>query len=152
MQVLALAATLALAGCDNRVSFSPTVPPVPNITPLAERTLEISGSLTAEGASCLEATILYDGNELAGARAKCPNPGGCASLHLSAKTLSVEGQHTISLQVLRQSTETVRYVGEGMALVFREGLPWVGVPIRLGPTDAALQAGESVSFGIDFVD
>jgi hypothetical protein len=153
--VLVCAAALTAVACDNDVNFSPVAPTFPNlqnignVTTAGSRSLEISGSLTATQGSCLEATILYDGKELEGARAVCREGPGCARLELTADVLSASGHHTISFQVLSQSSEVVDYVAEGSVLMFREGLPFV-MTIDLEPTRATLRRGESVTFGVDF--
>lgn len=152
LQVVLCAAVLTLAACDNDVNFSPTAPDWPPVTPVGERSLQISGSLTAEPGSCLEATILFDGVELAGARSVCPEPGGCATLTLTAVTSSSSGWHTISFQVLDQSAAAVEYLAQGEVLVTRDGLGLGGVRMGLGPELATLRPGESVSFEVLFSD
>jgi len=152
LQVVLWAAVLILAACDNDVNFSPTAPDWPPVTPVGERSLQISGSLTAERGSCLEATILFDGVELAGARSVCPNPSGCATQTLSAVTQSSSGRHTISFQVLDQSAAAVEYLAQGEVLVTRNALGLGGVRIGLGPELATLRPGESVSFEVLFSD
>ena len=155
--VLFLAAALNVVACDNDVNISPTAPTFPNFTfPNVTtagpgRSLEIRGSLTAHQGSCLEATILYDGRELEGARAVCREGPGCAKLELTADVLSTGGHHTISFQVLSQSSEVVDYVAEGSVLVSREGLPFL-MTIDLEPTRATLRPGESVNFDVDFLN
>jgi hypothetical protein len=158
LQVLVLAATLAVVACDNDVIFNPATPTFsdlttfPNITSTGQgRSLEILGSLTAEQGSCFEATILYDGEELAGARAVCPHGSRCAKLELTADARSISGHHTISFQVLSQSPEAVDYVAKGSVLVSREGIPMVRT-IDLEPTRATLRSGESVTFEVDFLN
>lgn len=152
LQALVWAAALLLVACDNDVHFSPTAPRWPNDSLVGDRSLQISGSLTAEGGSCLEATILYDGVELAGARARCHDPGGCAELELAATSRTRAGRHTISFRVLAQSAEVVEYLGRGELLVTREGLSLGGARIHLGPERATLRAGESLDFEVSFVD
>jgi len=156
LQVLIWAAALTVLACDNDVNFNPTAPPFPNLmawpdvtTAGAGRNLEIVGSLTAEQGSCLAATVLYDGEELAGARAVCSKASGCAKLELRADVRSTAGRHTISFQVLNQSAEHVDYVAEGRVLVFREGIALV-TTISLEPTRATLRPGQSVRFEVEF--
>lgn len=146
------AAAMMLVACDNSVNFNPTAPEWPPITPLGERSLQITGSLTAERGSCLEATILYDGVELAGARTVCSEPSGCATQTLAAETQSSSGRHMISFQVLDQSATAVDYLGQGEVLVTREGLQLDGVRIQLGPEQATLRRGDSVTFEVWFTD
>lgn len=158
LPVLVLAAALAVVGCDNEVNFSPTAPTFSDLTTIPDvtsagtgRSLEILGSLGAKQGSCFEATILYDGEELAGARAVCPDGSGCARVELNAGARSTSGHHTISFQVLRQSPEAVNYLAEGRVLVSREGIPVV-MTIDLEPTRATLRSGESVTFEVDFLN
>ena len=89
--------------------------------------------------------------EVAGARTECAHPSGCAELELDASVLSTTGRHTISLQVLRQSLETVSYVAEGEVRVFRNGIPLL-MTLPLQPTRAALQASESVTYDVEFLN
>ena len=143
-----LTAALALGACNGDVEV--TAPPMPDITPgpgTGAQYLQISGTLTAEG--CLEATILYDGQELAGARAVCGTKfGGCARLHLRAASIPrTDGHHTIAFQVIRQSSPVLDYQAEGEVRVEMDGGMVMSVP--LGPTWETLRTGESVSFEID---
>jgi hypothetical protein len=151
LAVLGMAA-LALGACDASVNISPTEPRLPSYTALGDRNLEITGSLRAGQGACLEATVLYDGRELPGARAVCPDPAGCARLELAARTPTSSGRHTISFRVLDQSAEAVEYLARGGVLVTREGLSLGGVRIGLGPRSAALRSGESVDFDVHFGD
>jgi hypothetical protein len=152
LQVLVWAAALAVIACGD-VNISPTGPTFGD-APFAPvgggRNLEIVGSLTAEQGSCFEATVLYDGEELAGARTVCGKASGCARLKLTALARSSTGHHTISFQVLRQSPAAVRYVAHGSVVVSRDGLSLGGVTLPLGPTGARLRPGESVSFDVSF--
>jgi hypothetical protein len=116
------------------------------------RSLQISGVLEIQDGAVLEATVLYDGQELAGARSRCPERSGCAELELEASVLSATGHHTISFQVLRQSQEVIDYRAEGTVLVTREDVNLGGVPIRLGPRHARLEAGGTVTFDIQFAN
>ena len=150
--VAAFVATLALLGCDNSMSFNPTTPEFPRPTPIGERSLDISGTLEAEGSACREATILFDGEELPNARVRCARRRGCFELTLAASTSSSSGRHTISFQVLEQSAPAVKYVAQGNVLVARDGIRLPGVNMLLGPKSATLGAGESVSFEVDFTD
>jgi hypothetical protein len=156
--VLVGAAALTLVACDNDVNFNPIAPAFPRLptspdpTPMGPgRNLEIFGTLTAERGSCREATVLYDGRELAGARTVCPKVTGCAKLELSAVVNSTAGHHTISFQVLSQSSDPVDYLAKGRVRVSQEGLAMV-TTIRLDPTRATLRPGESVNFGVDFLN
>ena len=145
-------AFLATLGCDNSMSFNPVAPEWPDWSDAVAgtRTLQIEGVLQIENGACLEATVLYDGQEVAGARSRCPNAAGCAELALEAEVLTASGPHTISFQVLRQSREVVEYRAEGTVRVSREGVNLGSVPMRLGPARAALTAGEAVTFDIQF--
>jgi len=153
--------SLTSIACSGDVNFSPTQPPWPDSEAwdptVGERVLEVSGSLVAEKGACFEATILYDGKELGGARTVCASAEGCARIDLEATVNSASGHHTVSFQVLRQSSEAIDYSVEGRVLVTRENLEvWQGAPmvltIPLAPTSSRLQPGDSVSFEFDFSD
>jgi hypothetical protein len=157
-QLLVWAAALTVLACNNEVSFNPTAPTfgglatITDSTPVgAGRNLRISGSLTVERGSCLQATVLYDGEELPGARTVCPEVTGCATLDLAAVVSSTAGHHSISFQVLGQSPELVDYLAKGSVRVSREGLAGV-FTIPLEATRAALRSGESVTFEVDFLN
>ena len=146
----------ALVGCNNSMNFNPVAPEWPdwqsNLP--GTRTLEIDGVLQIQSGACLEATVLYDGHEVPGARSRCPHPAGCAELELEAEVLTATGHHTISFQVVRQSQEVVDYRAVGTVLVHRGNLN-LGLgdmPIRLGPSLATLEAGGAVDFGIQFTN
>jgi hypothetical protein len=142
-------------GCDEAMSFNPVAPSfdfsTPGTTLAGVRSVEITGSLTARDGSCIEATILYDGRELPGARTACAAANGCARLDLTGVVQSTSGRHTLSFQVLRQSTEAVDYLAEATILVSRDGLAMV-LTLALEPTQAALRAGDAVTFAVDFRD
>jgi hypothetical protein len=150
--LFAVAAMTSLA-CDNSMNFkSPTAPDWPD-WPAAvpgNRSLEIQGVLEIQHGAVLEATVLYDGQELAGARSRCLEPSGCSELELEASVLSPTGNHTISFQVLRQSQDVIDYRAEGTVIVSRENVNLGGVPIRLGPRNATLEAGGAVTFELWF--
>ena len=156
LQALVCAAALLVVACDNDVNFNPVAPAFPRLAEFtdvttvgADRNFEILGSLTAVNGACIEATVLYDDEELAGGRRVCSAASGCAKLELSAEVRSTGGNHTVSFKVLSQSAEPVEYLAEGRVLVSREGLPFV-TTIGLDPTRATLRAGESVSFDVRF--
>jgi hypothetical protein len=146
---LAFLTTLA---CDNSMNFNPAAPEWPDWSQgvPGTRTLEIQGTLGIEDGAVLEATVLYDGLEVAGARSSCPRPAGCGELELEASVVSATGNHTISFLVLRQSREISDYHAEGTVRVSRENVNLGGVPLRLGPTQASLEAGQAVTFEIQF--
>ena len=145
-------AFLATFGCDNSMNFNPAAPEWPDWSDAvpAARTLEIEGVLQIENGACHEATVLYDGLEVAGARSRCPDPSGCAELELAAEVWTASGHHTISFQVLRQAGDVADYRAEGTVRVSRDGVNLRGVPLRLGPAHASLTAGEAVTFDIEF--
>ena len=151
LRALAGVAVVALTtlGCDNKMTFeAPTMPDWsdwPASVP-GTRTLQIEGALEIQDGGVLEATVLYDGLEVPGARSHCPQPAGCAELELEASVVSATGNHTISFQVLRQSQEVIDYRAEGTVLVNREDVNLGGVPFRLGPRHAQLEAGGAVTF------
>lgn len=147
--VAAFVAMLALLGCDNSMNFNPTTP---EFRRPGERSLDITGTLEAAGGACLEATILYDGEELPDARVRCARRRGCFELTLAASTPSSSGRHTISFQVLEQSAPAVEYVAQGSVLVDRDGIGLGGVNMLLGPKSATLGTGESLSFEFNLTD
>lgn len=147
--VLILALALLLGACDNDVDV--TGPELPDWTPLPAdfQSFRVFGTLTAEEGSCQEATILYDGRELAFARATCERPSGCAELGLYAGSVAVRpGHHTIALRVLRQSPDAVRYLAEAELLI--ETLDGREERRSLGTRRVTLEAGQSAVFGVDF--
>ncbi|MEJ2085114.1 MAG: hypothetical protein P8Y44_05465 [Acidobacteriota bacterium] len=149
--ILLLAATLIASACDNSVNFTPTAPVWTDVDS-GVRALVISGELKADDGACLEATVLYDGEELVGARSICSKSAGCKRLQLEAQTYSASGHHTISFKVLRQSRKAVNYEASTSILVTRENIALGGATLQPQPTQARLRAGESVSFDIDFSD
>ena len=151
--LVALVAFVSL-GCDNSMNFNPAAPEWPDWPAnVGARNLEIKGTLGVQSGAVLEATVLYDGLEVPGARSRCPRPAGCDVLELKASVGSPSGHHTISFQVLRQSPEVVGYRAEGTVFVSREGLDLGGVPyLRLGPRDATLESGGAVTFDVHFLD
>jgi hypothetical protein len=152
LPVLVCAAALTVGACDNDINFTPTAPTFPDITPVnVGRNLEISGRLAAERGGCLEATVLYDGEELPGARTQCLRPGGCATLELTAATHSSPGSHTVAFKVLRQSPDAVSYVSDGWVQVSRVGLGTTA-SLPLKTTRTTLRPGESVSYEIEFTN
>lgn len=149
--LLVTLAGLAAAACGD-INFQPTTPTW--VFPgggAGIRTLYITGSLTADRGTCLEARVLYDGRALPGSTVVCPDPGGCIRLDLSAETTTGGGRHTLSFQVVRQPGGDAVYVAEVSVRMTREGLGFV-LPIRPDPVRATLHAGEVVSFRLDFAD
>ena len=156
---LATAAAVLLTGCGDVSVTGPTLPngfagwTQQGSQTTSIRTLEIVGSLKADSGSCVEATILYDGEELMGARTACADGSGCTQLELSALARSASGRHTISFQVLRQSAEAVDYFADGTIRVSRVDLTLgTTVTVALKPIRATLRSGESVTFDVDFRD
>ena len=149
-------AILTSLACDNSMNFNPVAPQWPdwqNLTP-GTRTIEIDGTLQVQDGALYEATVLYDGLEVPGARSHCPDPAGCTSIQLEATFLTATGHHSIAFQVLRQSREVVDYRAEGTVVVSRENLDlgFEFPPIPLGPSNASLAAGDAVIFDIHFTD
>lgn len=144
-------ALLGAFGCDNSMSFTAPTAPDWSFSGAGIRNLRIHGTLQVENGALVEATVLYDGQELVGARSRCPEPG-CARLELEASTFTVSGHHTISFRVLRQSQETIDYLASGSVVVSREGVALAGRQIPLRPTQARLEAGGDVSFEVEFKD
>ena len=149
-------AFLTTLGCDNSMSFNPAAPQWPDWSDWApvpgNRSLQIHGTLEIQEGAVLEATVLYDGQEVPGARSRCPNPAGCAELELEASVLSASGQHTISFQVVRQSQGVIDYRAAGTVLVSHENVNLGGVPLPLGPTHATLEAGGAVDFEVQLTN
>jgi hypothetical protein len=152
LQLLTLAVALTSVACDNDVNLPTPTQPIRPFPPIGDRSLQISGSLTTIDGSCLAATILFDGQELAGGRSECLDPSGCAALDLSASTASVAGSHTVSFMVLEQSPKKVDYLADGTVLVTRNGLSLGGVVMKLGPKRSTLRQGDSVTFDVVFRD
>lgn len=150
--LLALIAAVTVVACGD-VNFDLTRPVTPIYTSsgVGLRTLEISGSLTAAHGTCFEATVLYDGLEIAGSRVVCSDAEGCRKFNLTAVTSTDSGRHTISLRIIRQSRELIDYRAEIAIRISREGLPFV-LPISPEPVRATLQAGQEATFEIEFFD
>ena len=146
---------LGALACDGSVNVTGPSWPEPSEWSWSEpgtRSLQISGSLETQDGACLEATVLYDGVELAGARSGCAEASGCALLQLNGSASSKSGRHTISFKVLRQSQATLDYVARGSVLVSREGLGLGGVAIPFGPKRARLGEGDALTFDVEFVN
>jgi len=154
--IVLLAASIlgaGLAACDNQINVSgPTFPEFdPQIEPLW--TLSISGTLVSDGASCVRATILFDGQEIQGARTRCDQDGGCAELELSGSVAALEGQHTITFQVLRQEAEQDTYLAYGQVSADRADLNFNSdVLVNLEHRRESLQQGEGVTYEFDLQD
>jgi hypothetical protein len=146
---------LVLVACDNSLNISPTVPTFTEINTNigAIRTLDISGTLVAAQGSCIKATILFDGQEIEGARSRCQEIEGCSELELDGVIGAFAGHHTITFQVLRQSAESEEYRASGRAEVSRADLQLPGPAILdLVPKRGTLQAGQGLTFEIDLLD
>jgi hypothetical protein len=145
---------LVVAGCDNEMNIGPTAPQLPNFPPTgnATWTLHISGSLAAANGSLLSATVLFDGQEIAGARIQCEKVKGCAQLELEGiVSTAFRGHHPVTFQVLRQAAENEDYLASGIVEVSRVDAPSLDpLVIQLEPIQATLQAGEGVTFDIEF--
>ncbi len=150
-----LAFGLALAACDNHLNVGPTAPLLPtepaNVGML--KTVEIEGVLTSERGSCLKATILFNGQEIPGARARCQSDQGCGELLLAGVVRAPAGHHSITLQVLRQAETIDDYLASGTVRISRPDIHLLSpVTLELFPTRASLQAGEGVEFEIHLYD
>lgn len=146
---------LVLVACDNQLNISPTAPTFTDITGTvgAIRNLHISGSLAAEQGSCLRATILFDGQEIDGARSRCQDSEGCAELELAGGIGAFAGRHTITFKVLRQSAETDEYLARGIVEISIADLQFTEpVTLDLAPKRGSLQAGEGLTFEIHLLD
>ena len=75
VKVLVGLACLTTLACDNSVSFNPVAAQWPDWTSslAGARTLQVDGVLQIQDGSLLEATLLYDGLEVPGARSRCSN-------------------------------------------------------------------------------
>lgn len=145
-------AAMSAVACDNSVKFSPVQPEWP-LEPIGSaRNLQISGSLVAEDGSCVEATILFNGKELPGARAECATPNGCERIWLEASTTAKAGHHEVAFRVLRQSAEEIDYKVRGAVRFSSVGLGFGGAGLPLGPERARLQAGDEVIFELELSD
>lgn len=147
--VLGLALSAVACGDVNFNPMSPTIPWGSNAGLF--RTLTIQGRLTAGNGLCLEATVLYDGEELDDARAVCEREGGCATLDLSARARTGPGKHTLSFRVLRQTNETIDYVANATIVLQRDGISLVAT-LPLGSQHRTLRAGESITFEFEFTN
>lgn len=146
---------MALVSCNNEVTVGPTEPHFGDFSPTvgALRTLNISGTLAAEQGSCLKATILFNGQEIHGARTKCHDNQGCVELHLAGVISAPVGNHTITFKVLRQSADIEEYVAAGSVEVSRFDLqlPSPAV-VDLEDTQASLAPGEGITFDLALWD
>ena len=144
---------LVAAGCSNEMNFGPTAPQEPQFPRTGDAiwTLHIAGSLAATNSSLLRATVLFDGQELDGARIQCEEAKGCAQLELGGVVgTAFRGHHPITFQVLRQAAENEDYLATGIVEVSRVDSPSLeSLVIQLQPTRATLQAGEGVTFELD---
>ena len=144
-----------LVACDNQVNFSPTVPTFGDFDPQEDAmwTVRISGSLASDHGSCIKATILFDGQEIQGAKTRCEDPGGCSRLELSGVVNALEGHHTITFKVLRQSVEQDGYLASGFVELTRGDLDFgTGVLLNLEPIRDTLQQREGVTYEFDLRD
>lgn len=138
--ILLAAVAITSLACNGEVNV--TAPQFPTFEAQGQG-FQVAGTLKAVDGSLQEATILFDGREMLGAREFCANSGGCKQLRLDASTFGATvGQHTIAFQVLRQSSSRVEYEVEGEIVLDLA----TADPIELGPERATLEAGESVSF------
>ena len=140
--IVLLATALAAIGCGDNINV--IEPPMPIEIPEA-RAVQVVGILDAETGGCTEATILYDGQEISGARTECATSSGCTSLEMESDYLrSMPGLHKVAFQVIHQSQPQVRYTVRGEVSVLLDP----DVRIQLGPREVTLSAGESVTFNI----
>jgi len=149
---LAGVAGLLAVGCGDINFNTPTTPTwtFPG-SGAGIRTLQITGSLTAEQGTCIEARVLYDGRELPDSRTVCPDEAGCVRLDLSGETTTGAGRHTLSFQVLRQPDGATAYVADVSIRLTREGLSFV-YRMSPDPVRKTLRAGDTVSFQLSFQD
>lgn len=146
---------LALVSCDNQVNVGPTAPRFSDMSPTvgALSTLNISGTLISEQGSCLKATILFNGEELDGARSRCHKAKGCAALELAGAVSTPAGHHTITFKVLQQSAETDEYLAAGSVAISRVDVQFLEpVVLNLETTRASLQSGEGITYEIALLD
>jgi hypothetical protein len=106
--ILLLVAVTTLAACDNEVVVSPSVTGI-DFGPSSVVGVAVVANLTTDDPVCQEATLFYDGQELAGARTECvESSDGCAHLQIEANAPLHPGPHTIGIEVLRQKRDVVR--------------------------------------------
>ncbi len=148
---LLLVAICALTACDNDLIVSPTVTGI-DISPGPIESVAVIANLSTAEPVCQEATLLYDGQELDGARATCVEASnGCSELQLDAIAPAEPGSHTIGIEVLRQKRATATYEISGEVLVSRSGIPPL-VVLTLEPRVRELQVGDRVTYEIYIPD
>ena len=149
--ILLLVAVTTLAACDNEVVVSPSVTGI-DFGPSSVVGVAIVANLTTDDPVCQEATLFYDGQELAGARTECvESSDGCAHLQIEANAPPYAGPHTIGIEVLRQKRDVVRYHLNGEVLVQRSGIPPILV-LPLEPKQRQLQVNDRVTYEVDIPD
>jgi len=142
--VAALAAAISMAACGN--SSNPVGPTAPSSG--GTLTVSLTGGLVPPiGVGVLEATMLLDGREVTGAKAVCPEAGGCSALQVFNLTpvAVTAGRHTVSFRLLRHTAQgRVAYSAVGLVLVIRGFAP--SERITLVERTVSLGAGDSVSY------
>ena len=142
--LLALAAALALAACDNDLNITgPRFPESPRLQ-VPGQNIWVTGTLTPEDGYCYEAILRYDGQEIA--HDFCRAGGDCDEMELSGLAPEGGGHHTVELHVLRQEPPGSELLYT--AAVVLRGDP-LDSPISLGPTRQVLRAGDSLVFELD---
>ena len=140
--MLIATAVLMSIGCDKNINITEPHIPGPEASSGA---IVVVGTMSAQQGACNEATILFDRQELDGARTECANPSGCNQLELESDYfIARPGPHTVAFKVLNQSTDRVNYTIEGEVSALRDP----GDQIPLGPITTTLTAGESFVFRI----
>lgn len=140
--MLMLTAALISIGCDNNINV--TEPHIPGPEADSEAVVVV-GTMSADQGTCNKATILFDRQELEGARTECANPDGCTQLELESDYFWTRiGPHTVAFKVLSQSQDQVTYTIEGEVSALRDA----GDRIPLGPVTTTLGPGESYTFPI----
>src|SRR5262245_18423131 len=111
----AIALAISLAACGN--SSSP-VGPRPSGGPAIS--LSLTGGLVPPlGVGIIEATMLLDGREVSGAKAVCPESGGCAAFQVFnlAPVAASAGHHTVAFRLVRHTAQgRVSYNAVGAVL------------------------------------
>ncbi len=152
---LLLTTAITFAACDGSVNVTgpqlprlpavPPAPPSPLPTPGVFQYVDVFGTLRAEDGTCLEATVLYDGQEMGFSRVSCPQPGGCTLLELRGGSIALSaGQHTVGFRILNQSPAVVEYLVDATVVI--ETLKGPIETLDLGSKRVTLHTGQSVTF------
>jgi hypothetical protein len=138
-----LASALASFGCDNNINV--TEPHLPGAE-VGSEAIVVVGTMSSQQGTCNEATLLFDREELEGARTECAEPSGCTQLELESDFFVTRaGTHTVAFKVLSQSDSFQEYTIEGEVMAPLN--PYNR--IQLGPVTTTLSPGDKYTFRID---